>query len=297
MIRIVTDTSAGLDQAFADEHQVVILPLRIMQGEIEYRDTVDITAPELYERMQKGERFTTAQLPPKDLLETFERMMVLGDDVIFMPLSPGISGTYATAVIMANEIMEKYPDRRIGVVYTRSTTGGLKLQVLDALRMIESGATFDEAMAKIQAIAPHTHHFYTVDELSYFYRGGRLNAFEAAAGTILNVKPILSVDKDGHLNAIGKVRGKHKAIHKLASLLGETAMISEDLKTAKIVIMHAAVPEAAKELQKLVCEMYGATDVEISILPAVIGVHTGPTLVSIYYIDETAAQKEETQER
>ena len=292
MIRIVTDTSAGLDRAFADEHNIVILPLSILQDDKEYKDTIDITAPELYKRMREGERFTTAQLPPADLIEAFEHLLQDGDDIIFMPLSPGISGTYATAVILANEMMEKYPDRKIGVVCTRSTTGGLHLQILKAVEKIRSGMPFDEMMEELSVVAKHTHHFYTVDELSYFYRGGRITALEAAAGSVLNVKPILSVDEEGHLNAIGKVRGRHKAIQKLASLLGETARDPDELKTMKIIIMHADVKEAAEELRDLVREKYGATDIEIMILPAVIGVHTGPTLVSIYYIDESAVQKD-----
>ena len=292
MIRIVTDTSAGIDRAFADEHNIVILPLSILQDDKEYKDTIDITAPELYKRMREGERFTTAQLPPADLIESFEHLLQDGDDIIFMPLSPGISGTYATAVILANEMMEKYPDRKIGVVYTRSTTGGLHLQILKALEKIRSGMPFDEMMEELAVVAKHTHHFYTVDELSYFYRGGRITALEAAAGSVLNVKPILSVDEEGHLNAIGKVRGRHKAIQKLASLLGETASDPDELKATKIIIMHADVKEAAEELRDLVREKYGATDIEIKILPAVIGVHTGPTLVSIYYIDESAVKKD-----
>ena len=291
MIRIVTDTSAGLDRAFADEHNIVILPLRILQEDKEYKDTIDITAPELYKRMREGERFTTAQLPPVELMQALEDLVRAGDDVIFMPLSPGISGTYSTAVIMANEIMEKFPDRRIGIVYTRSTTGGLHLQILRALEKINSGAPFDEIMEELVIVAKHTHHFYMVDELSYFYRGGRITALEAAAGSVLNIKPILSVDKEGRLNAIGKVRGSHKAIQKLASLLGETATNPEILKTTKIFILHADVREAAEELRDLVQEKYGATNVEIGILPAVVGVHTGPTLLSIYYLDETAIQE------
>ena len=291
LIRIITDTSAGLDQAIADEHDIVILPLRVMQDGVEYRDTIDITAPELYKRMREGERFTTAQLPPVELIEAFERVLREGDDIIFMPLSPGISGTYATAVILANEMREKYPDRKIGVVYTRSTTGGLHLQILKALEKIRFGMPFDEIMDQLAVVAKYTHHFYTVDELSYFYRGGRITALEAAAGSVLNIKPILSVDEEGHLNAIGKVRGRHKAIQKLASLLGETATDPEDLKTTKIFILHADVKEAAEELRDLVQEKYGATDIEIGILPAVVGVHTGPTLLSIYYLDETAIRK------
>lgn len=296
LIRIVTDTSAGLLQSFADEHGIVILPLRVLQDGVEYKDTIDITASELYKRMREGERFTTAQLPPADLIEAFERVLEAGDDIVFMPLSPGISGTYATAVILAKEMMEKYPDRKIGVVYTRSTTGGLHLQIRKALEKIESGKSFDAVMEELGIVAKYTHHFYTVDELSYFYRGGRLSALEAAVGTVLNVKPILSVDAEGHLNAIGKVRGRHKAIQKLASLLGETASDPDELRTTKIIIMHADVPEAAEELRGLVREKYGATDIEIGILPAVIGVHTGPTLLSIYYIDEAAAQKDAQQE-
>lgn len=292
MIRIVTDTSAGLDRTFADEHDIVILPLSILQDDKEYKDTIDITASELYKRMREGERFTTAQLPPVELMQTLEDLVRAGDDVIFMPLSPGISGTYANAVLMANEIMEKNPDRKIGVVYTRSTTGGLHLQILKALEIIKSDLPFDEIMERLAVVAKYTHHFYTVDELSYFYRGGRITALEAAAGTVLNVKPILSVDEEGHLNAIGKVRGRHKAIQKLASLLGETATDPEILKMTKILILHADVREAAEELRELVREKYGATDIEIGILPAVVGVHTGPTLLSIYYLDETAINNE-----
>lgn len=291
LIRIVTDTSAGLDRAFADEHNIVILPLRILQEDKEYKDTIDIMAPELYKRMREGERFTTAQLPPVELMQALEDLVRAGDDVIFMPLSPGISGTYSNAVLMANEIMEKYPDRKIGVLYTRATTGGLHLEILAARKMIESGLPFDEVMERLAIVTKYTHHYYTVDELSYFYRGGRLTALEAAAGAVLNVKPILSMDEEGRLNAIGKVRGKHKAIQKLASLLGETATDPQDLQTTKIFILHADVKEAAEELRDLVEEKYGATDIEIGILPAIIGVHTGPTLLSIYYLDETAIQE------
>lgn len=281
---IITDSSTDLPQKVVEELDVAVLPLRYtIQGEERpnWPDHREMDPHEFYDLLRKGERATTAALNSHDYVEMMTPFLDDGQDVLALVFSSGLSTTYQSSVIAAEELREKYPDRKIYVVDTLAASLGQGLLVWYACKKRDEGLSLEELYAWVEENKFHLCHWFTVDDLMYLKRGGRISAATALLGTMLNVKPVLHMDDEGHLISMSKARGRKAAIAALAKKLGE---LGEGYDNSTVFICHGDCLEDAKYLEKLVREDYGVKEVYINYTGAVIGSHSGPGTLSLFFM-------------
>ena len=205
MLQLFTDTSANLPVALTKQHHITVVPFSytVDGKETDYPDDVDFDGAAFYGAMRRGAVVKTSMVNPALMAKYFERALSQGDDVLYVGMSGGISGTAQAAVIAAGELTEKYPARKIVTIDTYAASLGEGLQVLEAARMIEEGKSLDEIKAHLLSRRPHMCQFFTVDDLAYLKRGGRISGATALIGTVLSIKPILCGDETGHIVSCG----------------------------------------------------------------------------------------------
>ena len=210
-------------------------------------------------------------------------MLAAGDDALVLVFSSGLSTTYQSAEIAADELREKYPERTIKVVDTLCASRGQGLLVWYAAKKRDEGMNLEEVYNWCESHKLNLCHWFTVDDLVYLKRGGRVSAATALLGTMLNIKPVLHVDDEGHLISMGKVRGRKASIEAIAKKLGETGIPGEN---DTVFICHGDCIEDAQYLEKLVKEKYGVKEVYIYYTGAVIGSHSGPGTLALFFLGE-----------
>ena len=227
---------------------------------------------------------STVQGNLEKITEYFEESCKAGMDSLYLVFSSKLSGTYATACMVADEMMQKYPGRRVLCVDSRCAAMGHGMLLMLAQKLREQGMTADEAAAELEKRCLQVCHFFTVDDLNHLYRGGRLSKAEAVLGSLIGIKPILYIDDTGKLVPIGKKRGRHQAIEELARLTVEHIK-NPDEQT--IIIPHGDCPEDAEELRRLLSEKLPGVKIEIYMLGPTIGTHTGPgVLATLFWGDK-----------
>ena len=216
---------------------------------------------------------------PDLMANYFERALSQGDDVLYVGMSGGISGTAQAAVIAAGELTEKYPARKIVTIDTYAASLGEGLQVLEAARMIEEGKSLDEIKAHLLARRPHMCQFFTVDDLAYLKRGGRISSATALIGTVLSIKPILRGDETGHIVSCGKVRGMKRAYQELANYYDGRALDKSEM----LGIAHADNEEGAQALIALLRDKGFTGECLNVVYEPVTGAHVGPGTVALFF--------------
>ena len=252
MLQLFTDTSANLPVALTKQHHITVVPFSytVDGKETDYPDDVDFDGAAFYGAMRRGAVVKTSMVNPDLMANYFERALSQGDDVLYVGMSGGISGTAQAAVIAAGELTEKYPARKIVTIDTYAASLGEGLQVLEAARMIEEGKSLDEIKAHLLSRRPHMCQFFTVDDLAYLKRGGRISSATALIGTVLSIKPILCGDETGHIVSCGKVRGMKRAYQELANYYDGRALDKGEM----LGIAHADNEEGAQALIALLRE-------------------------------------------
>ena len=210
-----------------------------------------------------------------------EPVLQVGKDILVLAFSGGLSTTYQSAVIAAGELMEKYPDRTINVVDTLCASLGEGLFVYHVCRKRDAGMSLEELTVWAENNKLHLCHWFTVDDLMYLKRGGRVSATTALVGTMLKIKPVLHVDDEGHLINVSKVRGRKASIEALAKKMEETALPGENDVSY---ICHGDCLEDAQYLAELIRERCGVKEVHIGYTGAVIGSHAGPGVLALFYL-------------
>ena len=210
-----------------------------------------------------------------------EGVLAAGEDVLVMAFSSGLSTTYQSAVIAAEELREKYPERKIFVVDTLSASMGQGLLVWYACRKRDEGMPLEELYAWAEDAKLHLCHWFTVDDLMYLKRGGRISAATAVVGTMLQIKPVLHMDDEGHLISMAKARGRKASIDALVRKVGE---LGQDYDNSTMFISHGDCLEDAEYLASQLREKCGAKEVIISYVGAVIGSHSGPGTVALFFL-------------
>lgn len=205
MLQLFTDTSANLPVALTKKHHITVIPFSYtVDGKAtDYPDDTDFDGAAFYGAMREGAIVKTSMVSPALIEEYFERALSAGNDVLYVGMSGGISGTAHAAVIAAGELTEKYPARKIVTIDTYAASLGEGLQVLEAARMIEEGKSLEEIEKQLLTRRPHMCQFFTVDDLAYLKRGGRISSATALIGTVLSIKPILRGDETGHIVSCG----------------------------------------------------------------------------------------------
>jgi DegV family protein with EDD domain len=233
-----------------------------------------------YDLMRAGEHPTTAQIPYATLVERFSAHAQAGVPACYLALSSALSATFDMAWLARNEVLSRYPEAELAVIDTKAASVAQGLLVYEAARRWNGGATIEELTAWFAAERPRLNGWFTIDDLETLRRGGRLPGAAAAAGTLLDVKPLLHVADDGRLELKRSIRGRQKSMRTLADLLAERG---EDLAGQTIAIAHGDCPEDAARLAELVAERADVAGTITMDVGPVIGAHTGPGMLALVF--------------
>lgn len=278
--QIITDSCCDFTQQQYQELGVACAPLSVLYNGENHSNFSDPTAVKaFYDELRGGVIASTSAVNPDGWAILMEEALKQDQDVLVLALSSGLSTTYQSAVIAAKELREAYPNRKIHVVDTLCAALGQGLLVWHACKKRDEGMDIDSLCRWVEDNKLHICHWVTVDDLSHLKRGGRISAATAMVGTMLNIKPIIYVDNDGHLINTAKVRGRKAAIELLASKLEETCT---DRETA--FIAHGDCPEDAAALEAILKEKHGVKEVLTGYVGPVIGAHTGPGVLVVFFL-------------
>ena len=280
---IVTDACCDLSQSLIKETKVEILPLIYhAKGETFYYSlqNKEREIKDFYKTMRDGEMPSTSQLNPVDAVECFRPYLRSGKDVLYIAFSSGLSGTYQSGKLAAIELQEEFPDRKMIVIDSLAASMGEGLLVWYASQKKASGMTIDEVATWVENNRQHICHWFTVDDLHHLKRGGRVSAASAVIGSALSIKPILHVDDEGHLIPVKKVRGRKQSLDVLADMVTKTAIEPSE---QTIFISHGDSLEDAKYLEKKIKEKHNTKNIQINYIGPVIGTHSGPGTIALFY--------------
>lgn len=280
---IMTDSSCDLSQELADQLGLEVLPLEVMADGKNYRNWLDgreIGFKEFYKLAREGKELKTSAVNTAAFEEKMEKLFEEGKDILYIGFSTGLSTTYNSGEAAARELREKYPDRKIYTVDTLAASLGQGMIIYYAAKKKEAGATIEEVRDFVENEKLHMCHWFTVDDLNYLKRGGRISAATAAIGTMLSIKPVMHMDNEGHLVAVGKARGRKAALCQLLDTMGE---LGEGLEGQTTFICHSDCMDDAQYVASQMKERFGVAQVNINWIGPVIGAHTGPGTIGIFF--------------
>ena len=278
---ISADSTVDLPKQFLEEKQVPVVSLSYIIDGATYKDGEGLTSKEFYDKIREGAMPTTSQVNPEQARDLFEPILKEGKDILHIAFTSGLSGTYNSCRIAAEELSEEYPDRKIVVIDSLCAASGGGLLLYKALELKEQGKSFDEIATWVEDNKLHVCHDVTVDDLFHLHRGGRVSKTSAVLGTIIKIKPIIHVNDEGKLIVIGKERGRKKALQTLVERMAEK---SQGFDNDIVMITHGDALEDAEYVKGLIEERFGITNIMINPLGTVIGSHTGPGVISIFYM-------------
>ena len=280
---IMTDSSCDLPQELADRLGLEVLPLEVMADGKNYRNWLDgreIGFKEFYKLAREGKELKTSAVNTAAFEEKMEKLLEEGKDILYIGFSTGLSTTYNSGEAAARELREKYHDRKIYTVDTLAASLGQGMIIYYAAKKKEAGATIEEVRDFVENEKLHMCHWFTVDDLNYLKRGGRISAATAAVGTMLSIKPVMHMDNEGHLVAVGKARGRKAALCQLLDTMGE---LGEGLEGQTTFICHSDCMDDAQYVASQMKERFGVAQVNINWIGPVIGAHTGPGTIGIFF--------------
>lgn len=281
---ILTDSCCDFTSQMVQELELSVLPLSfIMDGKeyFNYPDNRDIAPDDFYARLRGGSLGTTSAISVGVFHEAMEQLAAAGRDILCISFSSGLSTTYQSACIAAQEVLSDHPDSKILVVDSRAASMGQGLLVYLAARKRQDGASIEEVRDWTETRKLSICHQFTVDDLHFLKRGGRISGATALMGTMLNIKPVLHVDDTGRLVNIGKARGRQAALKALMDKMEQTAI---DPHSQTVFISHGDCPEDAQTLAQMVRERFGVREIVINYIGPVIGAHSGPGTLALFYI-------------
>jgi DegV family protein with EDD domain len=285
---IITDSSANLLDSAIEHHALSVLSLEFIVDGVSYRGYTEgeITDnKQFYEMMRKGKIVKTSLVSLREAESVLRACFEKGHDVLYLGFDSALSGTYeAVSTHMQAVQAAEYPERRLRCVDTLAAALGEGLLVIEAARRKLEGMSLDELADWAEANRLHVAHWFTVEDLSYLQRGGRLSKGAAFAGTLLNIKPILHVDDEGRLVPVAKVRGRKKSIQALFERYTESAR--QPRAELPVFISHGDCLEDAQQLADLISSTYEVSTVVINDLDPVIGAHSGPGTLALFFLTD-----------
>ena len=285
--KLMTDNTADLPVEFYKENDIEVLTLPVQVDDMVYDDYKTMDCRQFFQNMREGTLPTTSQLNPEMAKEGFLRELEKGNvkEILYIAFTSGMSGTYNNVRIAAEEIMEERPEVKIIVIDSLCAAMGEGLLVYKANLYKNQGHTLEETADYVEKIKLNVVHLVTVDDLFHLYRGGRINKATAVVGSLVNIKPIIYVDNEGHLVNISKVRGRKKSLAKLVEMMG-SQMGSFASENDIVMISHGDVEEEAQLVGNMIREKFGINNVMINCLGATIGAHTGPGLIALFFMGD-----------
>ena len=283
---IVTDTTTDLPREYVEKHHLYMMSLPYTLEGTSYTWEKPMPVKDFYDKMRAGSLPTTSQANPEEAALLYESILKDNDvDILHIAFSSGLSGSFNSCRIASADVCEKYPDHRIVVVDSLAATLGQGLLVYKAVQLKEAGKSLDEVAAWVEENKYHLVHNFTVDDLFHLHRGGRLSKTAAIVGTMINLKPVLHVDDEGHLVMLSKVRGRKKSLIGLVDCMEKQLGDWKD-KNDIIFISHGDCPEDAQFVADLIKERFGYENFMIDYIGATIGAHSGPGTVALFYLGD-----------
>ncbi|MCI8590300.1 MAG: DegV family protein [Clostridiales bacterium] len=276
---IYADTASDIDEKRAEAYDVQLIKLPLTMDGSPLDDHFDTKV--FYDKLRDGAVASTSAANTATLTDLFEKELAAGKDVLYIAFSSGLSVTYGCAVLAKEELETRFPERKICVVDSLAASSGYGLLVYYASKMKKDGNSIDEIEQFITENRLHLCHQFTVDDLFFLKRGGRISAATALAGSMLNIKPVLHVDDEGHLINIGKARGRLASIKALADKMVDTVINPLE---QKVMIGHGDCEKDAQLLAEMIRKQMGITDIEIYYIGPVIGAHSGPGTLALFYL-------------
>ena len=281
MYQIITDSGCDLPKDKLAQLGVTLVPLYVNFRNENLEDSVDDGIKDLYDGLRAGETASTSAVNPDRWAAAMEPALQEGKDVLVLTFSSGLSTTYQSAVIAANDLQETYPQRQIKVVDSLCASLGQGLLLWYACQKQSEGMGLSELASWIEENRLHLCHWFTVDDLMYLKRGGRVSATTALLGTMLNIKPVLHMDNEGHLISMSKTRGRKAAIDALAAKVSQLGLPGQN---ELMYICHGDCREDAEYLAKRLKETTEVKEVFIGYTGAVIGSHSGPGTLAVFFL-------------
>lgn len=278
---ITTDSTVDMPKEYLDSHHIEVLSLTYTIDGNTYEDLNGLPSGEFYDKVRKGAMPTTSQINPEMGTEHFRKIVSQGKDILHIAFSSGLSGTYNSMCIAAETVKEEYPDARIEVIDSLCASSGEGLLLYYAVKMREEGKSMDEVLGWIHDNILHICHNFTVDDLFHLHRGGRVSKATAIVGTMINIKPVLHVDNEGHLINIGKVRGRKKSLIALVDRMEEQMKgYDNDI----VFISHGDCIEDAEFVKRQIEKRFGIHKFMIHPVGSVIGSHSGPGTMALFFL-------------
>jgi DegV family protein with EDD domain len=274
-----------LTEEIIEENGLLVLPLTFMidgQNYHSYLEGQHVDLQQFYTMMREGKVITTSLPNLGDAQNAIRSVLDQGRDVLYLGFSSGLSGTYEAVDLLLRALALEYPDRKIYTVDTLAASGGQGLLVWHAIQHARAGESIEQVRDWVEANKLHLAHWFTVDDLMFLFRGGRVSRTSAWAGTLLNIKPVMHVDDEGHLIPLEKVRGRKKSLNALVDHMAQTA--NKPIDEQMVFITHGDCIDDANYVANQVKERFGVKDVIINYVDPVIGAHSGPGTMALFFL-------------
>lgn len=287
--KIIADTGCDLTDELVEELNIDLLSIIVTHDEVEYKDRIDITQKEIFEKQRNGESFSTSQIPLFEYLELFESYAKEGSDFIYISLSSGLTGGFNNAVMAIRELKEKYPNVKMEAVDSKAASVGYGLETYYLAKAASGGASFEELIELYNFLAENIKHVFTVFDMEYLYRGGRISRAQKSIGKLLNIRPIIVTDAAGKLNVAELSRGNKVYKRMIEIIVEETKErdLSRDIMFPIYGEDRSLIDIFEKKLKNL--------NENITLLPqrlgSAIGTHTGPDIVGTGYLTKEIPEK------
>lgn len=281
---IITDSCCDLPAKLADELDLIVIPLSVLLEGKEYKNYLDereITFSDFYASVRAGNSVSTSAVNTDTFLNVMESILLQGKDVLSISFSSALSSTYNSSTVAASELRERYPDRKIYTVDSLCASLGQGLLVYHSVMQKKQGKSIEEVRDFAEEKKNFLCHWFTVDDLNHLRRGGRISRATAVLGSVLNIKPILHTDAEGRLTGVSKARGRKKSLEELVNRMKETAIKpSEQI----VFISHGDCIDDAEFVAEMVKSRFGVKEVVINSVGPVIGAHSGPGTVALFFL-------------
>lgn len=281
---VITDSTADLSPELVRELDVEIIPLQFVIDDhtyLNYPDGRELSEKAFYQMLRQQKTATTVQVNASRFVEFFEPILQQGRDILYIAFSSGLSGTYHSSLMAREELQEKYPERRIYICDSLAASMGEGLLVYHAVMEKRKGKDISEVYQWVEDHKKNLCHWFTVDDLHHLKRGGRVSSATALLGTMLGIKPVLHVDDEGHLVNVDKVRGRRQSLQAMVEKMRQTCI---DPENQMIFISHGDCLEDAQALADMVRERMQVKDIVIHYIGPVIGAHSGPGTVALFFL-------------
>ena len=278
--KILTDSTADLPESWTQEHDVQVLGLTIQLDGQTY-ETVGpdkLTSEQLLAKMESGSKPTTSQINVGQFEDVFRQYAQEGTAVLYVAFASALSGTYQSAVMAREMVLEDYPEAIITILDTKAASMGEGLLVMKAVEARAAGQSLEQTADLLQSLVPRVKTYFLVDDLNHLMRGGRISKAAALMGSLVNIKPIIAVTADGSLDSVAKVRGKKKAQAEVVRMTLET------ISDPRVVVAYAGEKEVAENVKEQLLASGQVTEVLILPLGPVISTHTGPGTLGLFSI-------------